>query len=125
MPNNQVFIEKVKKKFEIFFWIFEKFSSSPQNRCRSASTSKKISNFFFQIVRLPILGKVMASWGLFKAPFKRYREKTSGGVETTPPGLVGLIEASFKRPSFFCFGTGGIIWNYFYNTKIKLKKYQL
>ena len=30
---------------------------------------KKIRKQMFQIVRLPILGKVMAFWGLFNAPF--------------------------------------------------------
>ena len=40
----------------------------------------------------------MASWGLFKAPFKRYREETSAGVESTPPpSLVELKTSCFGR----------------------------
>ena len=90
MPNNQVFIEKVLKKLKNNFG-FLKNSHRP---LKIGTTAHRPQNCFpkkmFQIIRLTILGKVMASWGLFKAAFKRYREKTSGGVETTPPGLVGL-----------------------------------
>ena len=60
---------------------------------------KKFPKKMFQIVRLTNLGKVMASWGLFKAPFKRYREKTSG--------LVGLtVDIYFKNNECLLFPHG-------------------
>ena len=94
MPNNQVFFyKKVKKSLKNNFG-FLKNSYRPLKIGAAAHLPRKIfPKKMFQIVRLTILGKVMASWCLFKALFKRYREKTSGGggVETTPPGLVGLM----------------------------------
>ena len=88
MPNNQVFIEKVKKSLKNNFG-FLKNSHRP---LKIGGAARQPRNFFpkkiFQIDRLTILGKVMASWCLFKAPFKLYREKTSvgGGVGNHPPG---------------------------------------
>ena len=73
-PNNQVFIEKVKKSLKNNFG-YLKNSHRP---LKIGGAARQPQNIFpkkmFQIIRLPILGKVMAFWGLFNALFECYRK---------------------------------------------------
>ena len=66
--------EKVKKSLKNNFG-FLKNSHNLEIGAAPHPRQKKFRKFFFQIVRLPILGKVMAFWGLFNAPFECYRKK--------------------------------------------------
>ena len=100
MQNNQVFIEKVKKSLKNNFGF--KNSHRPLKIGAAARQNQKfLPKKMFQIVRLTILGQVMASWGLFKAPFKRYRKKTSeeGGIHPPRSSRVKSESLSLKSES--------------------------
>ena len=73
MPNNQAFIEKVKKSLKNNFGFLKKFHHLLKISAAACRPQKNFPKFFFQIVRLTILGKVMASWGLFNVITKKHQ----------------------------------------------------